>query len=203
MAGGQVQRQALDGRARFAGAQVVQPDEAEGDERGGIALGRAGDGRPGVLSVAQKGAREYRREAVLEVRFGAQLGQFPFRELAAQKQAEALAEYQAAAAPSQVGTRTAGQVEEKYLAPALGEALHHQLETGFGWLAGIGDVAGQIAHAVPHLQGEARAAQLQGKVLGGDGVEFLAGFQQGGLAAASEKSLDQSADFCGAAAGAP
>ena len=203
VSGGQVQRQTLDGNAPFAGAQVVQPDEAEGEHRGGIALGRAGDGRPGVLSVAQKGAREHRREAVFQVGFGAQLGQFPFRELAAQEQAEAFAEDQAAAAASQVGPRAARQVEQKDLALALGEALHSQFQAGAGGLAGIGDVAGQVAGAVPRLQGEARAADIQGEVFGGDGKEFLAGFQQRGLAASSEESLNQSADFFGAAAGAP
>ena len=203
MAGGQVQRQALDRGAPFAGAQVVQPDEAEGKHRGGIALGRAGDGRPGVLSVAQKGARKHRREAVFQVGFGAQLGQFPFRELAAQEQAEAFAEDQAAAAASQVGARTARQVEQKDAALALGEALHPEFQAGAGGLAGIGDAAGEVAGAVPGLQGEARAADVEGEIFGGDGKEFLARFQQRGLAATGEESLNQSADFFRAAAGAP
>ena len=55
---------------------------------------------------------------------GAQFRQLPLRELAAQKQAEALAEHQAAAAPAQVGSGAPGQVEQEQLAFAAGESLH-------------------------------------------------------------------------------
>ena len=61
--GGEVERQSFHRDAPFAGAQVRKPDQPESEHRRGVAFGRAGDGRPSMLSVAQKGARKRRREA--------------------------------------------------------------------------------------------------------------------------------------------
>ena len=140
---------------------------------------------------------------MFQVGFGAQFGQFPFGELAAQEQAEALAEDQAAAAASEVGARTARQVQQKDLALTLGKALHGQFETGARGLARIGHAAGEVAGAVPRLKSEARTAEIEREILASDGKEFLTGFEQGGLLATLEESLNHCAGLFGAAAGVP
>ena len=74
-----------------------------------------------MLPVAQKGAREGGGEA--ESRFGSALNSpASTRELAVQKQAEALAEYRRRCA-AQVGSGAPGKVQQEELAPAAGESL--------------------------------------------------------------------------------
>src|ERR1017187_6567166 len=90
-AAGEVNGEAFEGDAALAGAQVGEPDEAEGEHGGGIGIGRAGDGGPTVLPVLEVSAREGGREGVFEIGFGADLGQGPLRKLAAQQKAEAFA----------------------------------------------------------------------------------------------------------------
>ena len=66
-----VDGQALHRHPPFAPAQVREPDQAERKNRRRVAFGRRGNGRPAVLPVAQKGAREGGREAEFQVRLGA------------------------------------------------------------------------------------------------------------------------------------
>ena len=116
--GGDVDGQPFDGDARSRSRRCASQIRPKESDRRGVAIGRAGDGRPAVLSVAQKGAREGRGEAGLQVGFGAQFRQVPFGELAAQEQAEALAEYQAPAAAAQFRARRRAQIDQKESGPS-------------------------------------------------------------------------------------
>src|ERR1019366_2342503 len=69
LAGGEVNGEAFEGDAALAGAQVGEPDEAEGEHGPGIGVGRAGDGGPTVLPVLEVGAGEGGREGVFEIGF--------------------------------------------------------------------------------------------------------------------------------------
>ncbi len=67
LAGGEIERQSFDREAGFAGAQIREPDEPERQDRGGIALGWAGDGCPSMLAMAQERAWEGQGEAEGEI----------------------------------------------------------------------------------------------------------------------------------------
>ena len=114
----------------------------------------------------RKGARKGGGEAEFQVGFGAELGQVPLGELAAQKQAETLAEDQPAAAAAHVGAGAAAEIEQKKLAFAPREALDGEFQAGGGGLVDAGDAAGQVAGAVPGLQREAVAAEIEREVIG-------------------------------------
>ena len=195
LAGGNVEREPFHGDAALARAQIGEPDEAEGKHGGGIAFRRAGDGRPAVLAVPEEGAREGGGEGVFQIGLGADLGQGPLRKLAPQEQAEALAEYQAAAALAELRAGAAAQVEQEHLALAAGEVFHGQVEARVGGFGDGGETAAPVARAVPGLQGEARAAHFQRVVVGGEGEQFLAGFEQGGLARALQEILNMGANL--------
>src|ERR1017187_5999511 len=122
-AAGEVNGEAFEGDAALAGAQVGEPDEAEGEHGGGIGIGRAGDGGPTVLPVLEVGARESGGKGALEIGLGADFGQGPLGKLAAQEEAEALAEDEAARALAELRARAASQVEEEHLAFAAGEVF--------------------------------------------------------------------------------
>ena len=156
-----VDREPLDGDAPLAPAQIGQPDEAEGEHGGGVAIGRAGDGGPPVLAVLQVSAREGGGERVFEIGLGADLGQRPLRKLAPQEEAEALAEHQAAAALAQFRAGAAAQIEQEHLALAAGEMFHGQGEARVGGFGDGGETAAPVARAVPGLEGQARAAHFE------------------------------------------
>src|SRR5579872_5997040 len=121
--GGKQNDEALDDHALLAAAQIVEPDQAEAEDRRGVhTIGRGGDGGETGLSFTQEGAREAGREAVLEVLLGADLGEFPGRELAGEETAEALAEDQAAAAPAGFLRVGASEIEEEHLPGGASEA---------------------------------------------------------------------------------
>ena len=153
-----------------------------------------------MLPVLQEGAREGRREAELQIRFGAQLGQVPFRELPAQEEPEAFAKHQAAASPPEIEARAAAQVHQKHDTLATAEALHPHLKARGRGLPDAGDAAGEVARAVPGLQREAVSAQFEREVVGADGQQFLTGFEQRGLPGVFEESLNRRTGFFGAAA---
>ena len=169
LAGGDVERESFEGDAALARAEIGEPDEAEGEHGGGVAIGRAGDGGPAVLAVLEVGAREGGGERVFEIGFGADLGQGPLRKLAAQEEAEALAEHQAAAALAELRAGAAAQIEQEHLAFAAGEVFHGQGEARVGGFGDGGEAAAPVARAVPGLESEARAAHFERVVFGGEG----------------------------------
>ena len=134
LAGGEVEREPFEGDAALARAEVGEPDEAEGEHGGGVGIGRAGDGGPAVLPVLEIGAREGGGEGVLEIGFGADLGEGPLGELAAQEEAEALAEDEAAGALAEFRAGAAAEIEEEELTFTAGEAFDGQGECGRWWL---------------------------------------------------------------------
>ena len=203
MTGGDIYGEPFDGDAPLPGAQVAEPDEAECEYRRRIAIRRASDGGPSVLAVAQKGARKGGRQAVLQVRLGAQFRQLPFRKLAPQKQAEAFAKYHAPAAAPHVGARAAGQVEQEELPFAPREPLHYQFQTRVTALFDRRDAPRQVARAIPGLQREARPAHLEREIVSGERQQFFAGLEQRWFSRIAEEGLDGRADLIGAAAGVP
>src|SRR4051794_28906407 len=148
-----------------------------------------------MLAVFQKGAGKGRREGVFKVRLGADFGEFPFGKLAAKEEAEALTEYQAAAALAQFDSGAAGKIEQIKLAFALGEPLDRERHApGDGFIDG-GEAAAPIARSIPDLQGEAGAANLELIAAGDERQQFLAGFKQCGFAGALEKVFDLGAEL--------
>ena len=121
---------------------------------------------------------------MFEIGFGADLGQGPLGKLAAQEEAEALAEHQAAAALAEFRAGAAAEIEQEHLAFAAGEVFHGQGESRVGGFGDGGEAAAPVARAVPGLESEARAAHFERVVFGGEGEQFLAGFEEGGLARA-------------------
>ena len=147
--------------------------------------------------MAQAGARKRRREAVFEVRLGAQLGEFPFGELAVEEQTEALAKDQSSAAAPEFRAGVPSQVHQKELALALAEPLDREAQPRPGILVDRGDPPGQVARTVPGLQGKPGAAHVEREVFGGDGEQFFAGFEQGRLPAVLEETLNSRASLLG------
>jgi len=70
------------------------------------------------------------------------------------------------------------------------ETFDGQGEPGAGGFGDGGEAAAPVACAVPRLKREARAADFERVVFGGEGKQFLAGFEQGGLTGAGEEALD-------------
>ena len=147
-----------------------------------------------MLPVLEVGAREGGGEGVLQIGFGADLGQGPLGELAAQEEAEALAEDQAAGALAEFRAGAAAEIEQEQLAFAAGEAFDGQGEARVGGFGDGGEAAAPVARAVPRLKREPRAAHFQRVVFGGQGKQFLAGFEQGRFTGAGEEALDLGAD---------
>ena len=65
---------------------------------------------------------------MLQVGFGTDFGHGPLGKLAAEEEAEALAEDQAAGALAELGAGTAAEIEEEELSFAAGEAFHGEGE---------------------------------------------------------------------------
>src|ERR1019366_10816599 len=97
-----IKRETLHGEALLPAAQIIQPDQPEGEQAGGIALRRRADGGPAVLPAPQKRARVAGGETGFQVRLGADFGQGPIRELAREELPESLAEDQAFAAALEI-----------------------------------------------------------------------------------------------------
>ena len=156
-----------------------------------------------MAAVAQESARESRGQAELEIRFRAQLPEVPLRKLAAQKQAEALAENQLAAAPAEVGAVASAEVDQVELALPFREALHREFQTAGGGLFDAGDAAREIARAIPGLEGETLAAQVESEVVAGEGKQVFPGFEHGWLSGILEERLNFRARLGSAAHGDP
>ena len=201
VARGEVKRQTLHRDAALAGAQVGEPDEPEGQQRRGVALGRTGDGGPAMLSMAQKGAREGGRETELQVGLGAELGQVPFGELAAQEQPETFAKHQPAAAAAEVGARAAAEIEQIKLPFAPREAFHGELHAG--GVDSLMPVTRRARLRRSHACSVSRSPRRSRASYRRKGEQFLAGFEQRGLAGLLEEGLDFRAGLCSAAAGCP
>src|SRR5689334_22459791 len=116
--------------------------------------------------MAQKRAGKRGREAELEVRLGAQLGQLPFGKLALQEKPETLAKDQTAAAAAELRAAAAREVEQEQAPFAAGKPFDAQFEARGGGSGDSHNAAGQVAAAVPGLQGEARAVNFEGEVAG-------------------------------------
>ena len=93
----------------------------------------------------------------------------PVGKLPAQEESESFAEDEAAAATAEFGAGAASEVQQEEAAFAAGEPFHHEFEAGRGALFEIGDAAREVARAVPGLKGKARAAEIEGEVVGGEG----------------------------------
>src|SRR6185503_8869553 len=92
------------------------------------------------------------------------------------------------------------QIDKEKLSLAAGKALHRHLEAPRGRLGESRDAPGEIASAIPRLNGEPLAAQIEREILSREGQQFFARFKQCGLAAVFQECLDSSADLFGAAA---
>ena len=147
-----------------------------------------------MLSVLEVGAREGGGEGVFEIGFGADFGEGPLGKLAAQEEAEALAEDEAAGALTEFDAGTAAEVEQEQLAFSAGETFDGQGEARVGGFGDGGEAAAPVAGAVPCLKGESRAAHFERVVFGGEGKQLLAGFEQGGFTGGGEEALDLGAD---------
>jgi len=188
-AGRQQQRETLDHPPPLALAEVVEPDEAEGDETGRVAFRWRRDGCPARLAAPQQGPRIGRRQAVLQVRFGAQLRDIPTRILAREHLPHQLTEDVPHRAPPHALYRRALHIQQEELSFAPGEALHHQFHAPGDFLAQRGQAAHQIAGLGPGLQGEPGAVQFQGVMPRREGQQILARLQQGGRPAGAQKPL--------------
>jgi hypothetical protein len=186
-----VQRETLHGQALLPAAQMIQPDQPEGEQAGGIAFRRRAYGRPAGLPAAQKRARIAGRKAGFQVRLGADLGQRPIRELARQELPESLAKDQALAAALEIQAGGPRQVHQEQAALFAGELLDHQFQPAARFVGHAGHAPHQVARLVPHLEREPRAAQLQREVVRRQRQQRLAGFQQSGPARRFEKALDR------------
>ena len=132
---------------------------------------------------------------MLEVGFGADFGDGPFGKLAPEEEAEALAEDQAAGSLAKFGAGAAAEIEEEQLSFAAGETFHGEGEARVGGFGDGGKAAVPVACAVPHLQGEARAAHFERVILTGEGKQFFTRFEEGGFTGAGEEALDLGADL--------
>ena len=177
-----IQRETFHGEALLTAAQMIEPDQAEGEQARGIAFGRCADGRPGGLAAAQEGARIAGRETGLQIRLGADFSQRPVRELACEELAEALAENQALAAALKILAGGARQIHQKQAAFFAGEAFDHQFHAPARFARHAGDAPNQIAGLVPDLEGEARGAYLQVEIVRRERQQRLSGFEKRGAA---------------------
>ena len=150
-----------------------------------------------MLAVFEKGARERRGEAVLEIGIGAEFRQTPLWKLAAQQEAEALAEDEAFAAAAEFGAGAALKIEQVRGALALGETLYSEFEPAGGGDLRSQDAASEIAGAVPGLKGETGAADFERIGFRREREEILARFEQRGLFAGLEEVFDKSAELVG------
>ena len=148
-----------------------------------------------MLPVLEVGAREGRGKGVLEIGFGADLGQGPLGKLAAQEEAEALAEHQAAGALAEFHAGAAAEIEEEHLAFAAGEAFHRHGEARVGGLGDGGEAAAPVARAVPGLKGESRAAHFERVVFAVEGSNSSPGSRRAGSRALLREVLDLGADL--------
>jgi hypothetical protein len=123
---------------------------------------------------------------VLQIGFG----EGPLRELAAQEEAEAFAEDEAAGALAEFDAGAAAEIEEEELTFTASETFDGQGEPRVGGFGDGGEAAAPVACAVPRLKREARAADFERVVFGGEGKQFLTGFEEGGFTSAGEEALD-------------
>jgi hypothetical protein len=197
-----VENQAFHRDAALAATQIREPDQAERNQRGGIAPGRTGDRGPPLAPIAEQGAREDRRKAELQVGLGAQFSQPPARKLASEEQAEAFPKHQAPAAPPHLRAGMPRQIEQVDRAFPLGKTLHHQLQFAGRGRFDRGDVPRQVTAAVPGLQQQAARARFQKEVLRADGQQFFPGFEQRRLPRVADEGRNHPAHFFGAGSAA-
>ncbi len=77
------------------------------------------------------------------------------------------------------------------------------LHTRGGGCFDSGDAAGDVAGAIPDLQGESLAAEIEGEIAGGEREKIFTGFEERGFTGILEESLNLRAGLLGAAAGGP
>src|SRR5690349_14074570 len=113
-----------------------------------------------MLAVAEESSWICRREAVLEIRLGAELDQLPLGKLPPQEKAEAFAKDEASTSAAEIGAGAAAEIEEEHLTFAAGEAFDRHLELAGGGLLEIFDAAGEIPGAVPRLESQTGPAEV-------------------------------------------
>ncbi len=75
-----IKNQAMNRQRRLAPAQIIQPDQTEGENAVGMTgLWRDADGRPRRRALPQQSARIGGRKRVFEIGLGGQLGKFVAR----------------------------------------------------------------------------------------------------------------------------
>ena len=87
----------MNGEVGFALAQVVEPNEAEGENFLGLGcISGGGDGGPGLFGLTEEGSGEFRRKSVLEVNFAGDAFQLPAGHLLFEHDTELLSKHVAA-----------------------------------------------------------------------------------------------------------
>lgn len=196
LSGGQEQRQAFHCEAPFAEAQVVEPDQAEGEAPGRVRRIRVRPDRgPARLPLSQERARVGGRQAVFQIGLGAEFGDAPPGELSRQKLPEPLAKHHPRPAPLPTAGSGTRQVNQHQCALFMGKALYRKLEFARPLLPNRGDPAHQVTFVIPGLDRQARTALFQSVIVRLKSQQVLTGFEKGGFAARLKKTLDRRPEF--------
>ena len=187
--GGEEEREAFDGDFRLAAAaDVVKPDEPEGEGVGGF--GGREDGGPGAFALADDGAGIVGGEGVLEVAFSGQVVEFPTDEAAAEHGAELLADDHAVALAIPLEGFGAVRIKDPGFGLATAELLDDEGETT-GFMVGDGeDATVPVADVVPGGEHKATGAEAVLVAVGEEGERFVAGFLHDGSLAPVDKGTD-------------
>jgi len=188
--GGEQQEQFSDFELWITGAEIGEPDETEGKDRGGVVLlGRRGNGSKTLVAAAEEGAGEHGGKAVFQIRFGGDFGDCPIRIFASKETAEAFAKFQFAAAFAPFSGARAGEIEQEEFAFASAEKLDGKFKFAAFGLGSANDPPGKIAVLFPRLQEYVRGTRLKRMVGGRKRQEGLAGFEERGQFGGGEELL--------------
>lgn len=186
-----VEKEMSDREGLFAAAQMVEPDETEGEDAGASeCAGRGGDGGDAGRAEAEQGTRVRRREAGFEIGVGADLDDLPFGPFAGEDEVEAFTKGDAGGAAFEIASGGRSEVGDFELGFGFEKALGDEAEAVAAAFLESDNLADEIALLIPGLQDEAAIPFLQTPLIGDEGERVFAGIEHGGLHGGGDEGFD-------------
>ena len=181
----------FDGETALALAQMVEPDEAEGEHMVGLEAGWGEYRGPGRLAFRDQRAREGGREGVLEIGASGELAQRPARELAGERAAELLAGLLAKGLTVGEAIGAGGAVGDLDVLIAAEEAFGFETEAVARLADETSEAEDRAAGVVPDVELDNGALGLEREAVGAEGEGQRAFVDEHGVPGGVEEGEDR------------
>lgn len=187
---GHEEGETFDDAFAFAAAEIVEPDEAEGEGMVGIVGAGGQEGGPTGAAFGDEGAGEGGGEAMFEVRPGGDLVEAPAGELAGEGAAEGFAVDIAMGTAVGEAIGPGDAIDEVDGLGTAEESAGFKAEEGAGGFFELGEAEGEAAGVVPGVEQEMIGLGFERELVGDKEERFEAFLEDDGVLRAFEKIED-------------